>query len=79
VNTRASQCDLPSGRPLFRWRPSGDGPEQVVSPSLAWFSILGAVLPGRYTNETGSPVYNHYSLEPGGPTLEEVATDAGVW
>lgn len=45
---------------------------------MAWFSILGVVLPGRYMTGTGSPVFNHYSLEPGGPTLETIAVDAGV-
>jgi hypothetical protein len=40
---------------------------------------LGKAFPGRYTTPVGSPVFNHYSLTPGGPTLEEIAQDAGVW
>lgn len=71
--------DTSSGKPTFRWRASPEAPEQLVSPSMAWFSILGVVLPGRYTTGTGSPVFNHFSLKPGGPTLEKLAVDAGVW
>jgi hypothetical protein len=71
--------DVSEGRPMFRWRPSPDAPEELLSPSRAWFPILECVLPGKYTNEVASPVFNHYSLEPAGPTLGEIAEQQGIW
>jgi hypothetical protein len=68
-----------NGKPMFRWRPTPSAPEQLLSPSRAWFSIFGHVLPGKYTNAVASPVFNHYSLEPGGPTLGEIAEQQGIW
>jgi hypothetical protein len=71
--------DVSTGKPLFRWKPIEDAPEELLSPSMAWFSIMDAVLPGRYTTKIGSPVFNHYSLEAGGPTLEDIAHENGLW
>lgn len=73
------ELDCSNGQLMFRWKRATDAPEEVMRPSLAWWPILNEVLPGRYPNRAGSPVYNHYSIEPGGPTLSEVAADAGVW
>jgi hypothetical protein len=73
------RLDSSNGRPMFRWRAREDAPEELLSPSLAWFSILGEVLPGRYTNLAHAGVFNQYSLEPGGPTLGEIGLEAGVW
>jgi len=71
--------DLSAGKPLFRWDPDNGMEPQLLSPSMAWFPIFEAVVPGRYTNPVGSPVNNHYSLEPGGPTLKEIALKNGLW
>lgn len=68
-----------NGKPAFRWKASESGPEELLVPSEAWFYILDAVLPGRYTTKGGAPIYNHYSVDPGGPTLEEIALENGVW
>lgn len=68
--------DCGNGQPAFRWQPPDGSAEMVMKPSLAWWPILNAVLPGRYPNKGGSAVYDHYSIEPGGG---EVAADAGVW
>jgi hypothetical protein len=73
------RLDLSSGKPRFLWDPEDGGPPQYLSPSRAWFSILDAVFPGRYTSPVASPVFNHYSLVAAGPTLAEIAEDAGVW
>jgi hypothetical protein len=73
------RLDTSGGRPMFRWRPRNDAPEELLSPSLAWFSILGAVLPGRYSTPSHAPVFNQYSIEPAGPTLGDVGFGAGVW
>jgi len=53
--------------------------EQLLSPAITWFHILNAVLPGKYTTRAGSPVFNHYTVEPNGQTLEEIAVEHGVW
>lgn len=71
--------DLSDGKTRFRWDADSEQPDELLPPSLAWFSILAAVIPGRYTKAVNSPVYSSYSLEPDGPTLEEIAIDAGVW
>ncbi len=71
--------DTSTGKPMFRWQPHADAPEEMLSPSLAWFSVLGAVLPGRYTTRAHAPVFNQYSIEPEGPTLGDVGTSAGIW
>lgn len=71
--------DLSTGKPLFRWDPGNGAEPQLLSPSMAWFPIFEAVVPGRYTNPVGSPVYNHYSIEPGGPTLEKIALENDLW
>jgi hypothetical protein len=42
--------------------------------------MLETVMPGRYDTERMYwSVYNSYSLEPNGPTLEEIAEEAGLW
>ncbi len=71
--------DASAGQPKFRWRASPESEEKVLWPTEAWFYIFGAVLPDRDWTYSNSSVFNHYSLEPGGPTLEEVARDHGVW
>lgn len=71
--------DLSAGKPQFRWEPGNGRPAQLLSPSMAWFDICAVAFPGRYTNPVGSPVFNHYTIAPGGQTLEEVALEAGVW
>ena len=71
--------DVIEGKPMFRWRRAVDAPEELLSPSRAWFPIFEVVLPGRYTNEVASPVFNHYSLEPAGPTRGEIAEQHGIW
>jgi hypothetical protein len=71
--------DLSEGSPKFRWRRSPDAPEELLWPSFAWFPILQEVLPGKHTDEVATSVYNRYSLEPGGPTLGEVAEEHGIW
>jgi hypothetical protein len=71
--------EVRDGKPMFRWRRAPDAPEKVLSPSRAWFPIFQEVLPGKYMNEVASPVFNHFSLEPGGPTLGEIAEQHGIW
>ena len=73
------KLDVSNGRPMFRWRPSPEAEEQLLSPAITWFHILNAVLPGKYTTRAGSPVFNHYTVEPNGQTLEEIAVEHGVW
>jgi hypothetical protein len=51
----------------------------MLVPSMAWWQILDTVLPGRYPNRVGWAVYNTYSPEPGGTTLEEIAVQHGLW
>ena len=64
---------------MFRWRRAADAPEELLSPSLAWFPIFQQLLPGKYTDAFHTPVYSRYSLEPGGSTLGEVAEEHGIW
>jgi hypothetical protein len=71
--------DASGGQPRFRWRPTADSPEEVLAPSAAWFPIFQTVLPDKEYIDTGAPVFNHYSVEPEGPTLGEVALEHGVW
>ncbi len=71
--------DLSQGKPRFRWSAGPEEPDELLSPSLAWFSIVGAIFPGRYTNPLPAQVYDHYSLEPDGPTLGQIAVEEGVW
>lgn len=71
--------DLSDGKTRFRWDAGSQQPAELLPPSLAWFSILAAVIPGRYPKAVNAPVFGYYSIEPGGPTLEEIAIDAGVW
>jgi hypothetical protein len=58
--------DVSEGRPMFRWRPSPEAPEELLMPSLAWFSIFQQLLPGKYS-ERYVAVHSRYSLEPDGP------------
>jgi hypothetical protein len=71
--------DATNGKPMFRWRPAPDADDQLLSPSMTWFYILDAVLPGKYTTKTASPVFNHYTTAPNGQTLGELAVAQGVW
>jgi hypothetical protein len=73
------KLDVSEGRPMFRWRRSPDASDELLSPSLAWFPIFQELLPGKYPDEFHTPVYSRYSLEPGGPTLGEVAEEHGIW
>jgi hypothetical protein len=73
------RLDVSQGRPMFSWRRSPDAPEELFFPSVAWFPILQALLPGKYTEEVATAVHNRYSLETGGPTLGEVAEEHGIW
>lgn len=59
--------DVSEGRPMFRWCRTQDAPGELLSPSLAWFPIFEEILPGKYPEAFHTPVYNRYSLEPGGP------------
>ena len=63
---------------MFRWRPSLEAPDELLMPSLAWFPIFQELLPGKYSERYLS-VHRRYSLEPGGPTLGEVAEEHGIW
>jgi hypothetical protein len=36
---------------------------------MTWFSIVQVIASGNYP----TAVFHHYSMEPGGPTLSEVA------
>lgn len=71
--------DLSTGKPLFRWSSGNGAVEELLSPSMAWFPIFDAIAPGRYQKPVGSPVYNHYSIEPAGATLGEIAVENGLW
>jgi hypothetical protein len=71
--------DLSDGKTRFRWDPGNGQPAELLPPSLAWFSILAAVIPGRYTKAVNAQVFDYYSIEAGGKTLGEIAIDAGVW
>jgi len=73
------KLDVSQGRPMFRWRPSPDDEEQLLSPAVTWFYILDRVIPGKYTNKSNSPVFNHYTLEANGQTLGELAIEQGLW
>jgi hypothetical protein len=71
--------DLSEGKPMFRWRPSPDAPQELLVPSAAWWSIFQQLLPDAYPEPFYVPVHSRYSLEPGGPTLGEVAEQHGIW
>ena len=71
MSAREGQC--------FAGDRSPDAPEELLSPSLAWFPIFQELLPGKYPDAFHTPVYSRYSLEPGGPTLGEVAEEHGIW
>jgi hypothetical protein len=71
--------DASNGKPMFRWRSTPDAEDQVLSPSMTWFHILDTVLPGKYPTKNGSPVFNHYTIEPNGRTLGDLAVEHGVW
>ena len=71
--------DLSEGRPMFRWCRSPGSPDELLVPSAAWWSILQQLLPEKYAEPFYVPVHSRYSLEPGGPTLGEVAEQHGIW
>ena len=71
--------DLSEGRPLFRWRPAADAPDELLVPSVAWWSILQQFLADKYPEAFHVPVHSRYSLEPAGATLGELAEQHGVW
>jgi hypothetical protein len=72
------RLDVSTGRPMFAWRRSPEAPEELFFPSVAWFPIFEELLPGKYS-DVPTAVHNRYSLEPGGPTLGEIAEDNGIW
>jgi hypothetical protein len=72
------RLDVSQGRPMFGWRRSPEGPEELHFPAVAWFPIFEELLPGKYS-ERPTAVHNRYSLEPNGPTLGEIAEDNGIW
>lgn len=63
---------------MFGWRRSPGVPEALLFPSVAWFPIFQELLGEKYA-EVPTAVHNRYSLEPGGPTLGEIAEDNGIW
>jgi hypothetical protein len=65
--------------PKFVWRPAADEPEELLAPSQVAHRIYCRVVdwdPGRTFS---TPVATNFSVEPAGPTLEQLAFSTGVW
>lgn len=64
--------------PKLLWRPTPDSDPQEVSPASLVHRICETLL-GEPVEGFGTGVANTYTLGKNGPTLEEVATEQGLW
>lgn len=73
-----ASLDLEDGSPMLRYCPPGcDEPVREV-PSKMWNHIRRTLEPS-HTGMRARGVARRYSLEPGGPSLKEIAEQRGLW
>jgi hypothetical protein len=67
-----------AGRWNVEYRPHPEAPAEVLSPASAWNAARAAIEPG-YEGDRLRAVHDCFSLEPGGPTLGEIAEQRDLW
>jgi hypothetical protein len=66
------------GRWAVEYRPAPDADVMLLAPASAWNAARGAIEPG-YEGDRFRAVHDCFSLEPGGPTLGELAEQNELW
>ncbi len=67
------------GSVRFAYQPPGQDEAEYFAPSAAWIRIRTNVETGFQTDRRFARVDTSYSVEPGGPTLAELAEERGLW